>query len=329
MRPIMRKVLNPALFLTASTFLYACSAEGPSRTVELATQGLYSASLSRDGEYSLVGSIQHGGSYWKNSNSERRFNWNHEQGDFTPFISVDIDPTGNYALTGGARTMVLWNTSTGQSEGFWNTPGDIRSTKLSTNGDYAIVGLDDQTARYFDVKNGGIKQTFRTGAVVRSVDVDDSGTLALTGDDKYKVTLWDTSNGEIKYQWELSNRIASVTLSDDGRYAFGAAQLGNAKVWSTETGNELLSISTGKLESRNVTISKAIFSPDSRYLLTGGISAEVKLISLSSGDVLQEWALERKEVLRPTGASVLALAFGEKKSTYYAIGSNGLLNTFE
>ncbi|MFT2110897.1 WD40 repeat domain-containing protein [Marinomonas sp. 2405UD68-3] len=325
----MKKVLKSALFLIAGTFLYACSAEGPTKTVELATQGLYSASLSNNGEYSLIGSIQHGGSFWKNSLSERRFNWNHAQGDFTPLISVDIDPSGNYALTGGARTMVLWNMSTGQSEGFWNTPGDIRSTKLSNNGDYAIVGLDDQTARYFDVKNGGIKQTFRTGAVVRSVDVDDSGLLALTGDDKYQVILWDTSNGEIKHQWELSNRIASVTLSDDGRYAFGAAQLGNAKVWSTETGKELFSLSTGKLDSRNVTIGKAVFSPDNRYLLTGGISPDVKLISLSNGDVLREWSLELKDTLRPTGSSVLALAFGDQNSAYYAIGSNGMLNIFE
>ena len=324
----MSKVLKLALVLSASAFLFACSAEGPSKTAEFAVQGLYSAALSSDGANSLVGSIQHGGSFWSNSPAERRFNWNHAQGDFTPLISVDIDPSGRYALTGSARTMVLWNTSTGQSEGFWNTPGDIRSTKLIRNGDYAIVGLDDQTARYFDVKNGGIKQTFRTGAIVRSVDVDDVGSFVITGDDKYQVIVWDTQNGEIKHQWELSNRISSVALSDDGRYAFAAAQLGNAKVWSTETGKELFTISTGKLDSRNVTISNARFSPDNRYLLTGGISPDVKLISLLSGDVIQKWSLELKDVLRPTGSSVLALAFG-KDDTYYAIGSNGKLNVFQ
>ncbi|MCZ2723560.1 hypothetical protein O1D97_18580 [Marinomonas sp. 15G1-11] len=324
----MSKVLKFALSLSVSFLLLACSAEGPSKTAELATQGLYSAALSSDGESALVGSIQHGGSYWNNKLTERRFNWNHAQGEYTSLISVDIDPSGRYALTGSARTMVLWNTSTGQSEGFWTTPGDIRSTKLTRNGDYAIVGLDDETARYFDVKNGGIKQTFRTGSIVRSVDVDDSGRLAITGDDKYQVILWDSENGLIKHQWKLSNRIAAVTLSADGRYAFASAQLGNAKVWSTETGEELLDIATGQLNSRKVTISKAVFSVDNRYLLTGGISPDVKLISLASGDVLKEWSLELKDVLRPTGSSVLALAFGTDAS-YYAIGSNGKLNVFQ
>ena len=328
MKRTARKALKLFVLGLVGVQLVACSSDGPSRTAEYAVQGLYSAALSPQGDYALVGSIQHGGSYWKTSVNERRFNWNHAQGEFTPHISLDIDPTGAYAVTGGARTMVLWNTTTGQSEGFWNTPGDIRSLKLNRNGNFALVGMDDQTARFFDVKNGGIKQTFRTGAVVRSVDLDDSGDLALTGDDKFNVTLWDVKTGLIKQQWPLSNRIATVALSDDGELAFGAAQLGNAKVWSTKTGEEVLDISTGKLPNRKTTISRAVFGPDKRFLLTGGINSDVRLISLADGADQRKWSLQLKDKLRPTGSSVLALAFGSDQK-YYALGSNGLLNVLE
>ncbi|TPE54980.1 WD40 repeat domain-containing protein [Maribrevibacterium harenarium] len=327
MKRTAKKALKSVLAM-ASLALVACSAQGPSSTTEMAVQGLYSAALSDDGSAAIVGSIQHGGSYWSTRRGERRYNWNHAQGEFTPLISVDIDPSGDYGVTGGARTMVLWNTVTGQSAGFWNTPGDIKSLKLTRNGDFALVGMDDQTARYFDVKNGGILQTLRTGAVVRAVDVSADGRYGLTGDDKYQVILWDLQTGEAKYTWQLSNNIASVALSPDGTYAFAAAQLGTAKVWSTLTGRETSEINTGELQNRKVTISQAVFSKDSRNLLLGQVNRRVNLVSTATGKVQQYWDLHLRDTLRPTGASVLALAFGPG-NTYYAIGSNGFLNVLK
>lgn len=316
------------LAFSLSSLLIACSSGDAVSTSELASQGLYSADISDDATTSLVGSIQHGGSLWSVQNNERRFNWNHAKAEFTPLISVDIDPSGNYAITGGARTLVLWNTVTGQSEGFWNTPGDIKSLMANDNGDFALVGMDDQTARYFDVKNGGIKQTLRTGATVRAVALDKSGDMAVTGDDNYNVILWDIKTGEQRQKWQLSNRIASVALSLDGKYVFAAAQLGTAMIWSTSTGEVVSEISTGGLTSRNITYGKAKFSTDNRYLLVGGINSSVKLLSVLTGDTLKSWTLNKKDKLRPTGSSVLAVAFGTG-GKYYAIGSNGLLNTLD
>ena len=333
MRPIARKVLNKMLvksFLvfSFSTLLIACSSGDAVSTSELASQGLYSADISDDAKTSLVGSIQHGGSLWSVQSNERRFNWNHAKDEFTPLISVDIDPSGSYAITGGARTLVLWNTVTGKSEGFWNTPGDIKSLMANENGDFALVGMDDQTARYFDVKNGGIKQTLRTGSIVRAVALDKAGEIAVTGDDNYNVILWDIKTGEQRQKWQLSNRIASVALSSDGKYVFAAAQLGTAKIWSTSSGEVVSEISTGGLTSRNITYGKAKFSTDNRQLLVGGINSSVKLLSVLTGDTLKSWTLNKKDKLRPTGSSVLAVAFGSGDK-YYAIGSNGLLNMLD
>ncbi|MBJ7537825.1 WD40 repeat domain-containing protein [Marinomonas transparens] len=328
MKHIAKRLLKLSLFVVSLTVLLSCSKEAPIRTAEYAVQGVYSAVLSDDGSAAVIGSIQHGGSYWNTALNERRYNWNHESGQYTPLISVDIDPSGGFAATGGARTLVLWDTSTGQSAGFWTTPGDIRALKLTRNGNLALVGLDDQTARYFDVKKGGIIQTLRTGAVVRAVDVSPDATLGLTGDDNYKVILWDMRTGTKKYEWTLSNNIASVALSADGKYAFGAAQLGTAKIWSTATGKEVTAIDTGSLESRNITIRQAVFSGDNRSILLGGINRRVSLVQVSTGIVQKEWDLYLKDKGRPTGASVLALAFGVG-DRYYAVGSNGYLNVLE
>lgn len=321
-------LVKSIIVFTISSLLIACSSGDAISTSELASQGLYSADISDNAESALVGSIQHGGSLWSTKNNERRFNWNHAKAEFTPLISVDIDPSGEYAITGGARTLVLWNTLTGKSEGFWNTPGDIKSLMASDNGDFALVGLDDQTARYFDVKNGGIKQTLRAGAIVRAVGLNKSGSIAVTGDDNYNVILWDIQSGKQLQKWQLSNRIATVALSLDGKYVFAAAQLGTAKIWSASTGELVTAVSTGGLTSRNITYGKAKFSEDNRYLLVGGINSSVKLLSVLTGDTLKSWTLNKKDKLRPTGSSVLAVAFA-KGDKYYAIGSNGLLNILD
>lgn len=328
MKRIASKALSRALLALGIALLAGCSAEEPISTAQLAVQGLYSAALSDNGAGSLVGSIQHGGSYWKNSSPQRLYNWNHATGEYTPLVSVDIDPSGDFAATGGARTMVLWSTVTGESLGYWNTPGDVKSLKLTRNGNFALVGMDDQTARFFDIKNGGILQTLRTGAIVRSVDVTPDGRYGLTGDDSYNVTLWDLATGEVKYTWQLDNNIATVKLSDDGSYAFGAAQLGDAKVWSTLTGTQVSQIDTGALQSRNVTIRQAVFSPSNRNLLLGQQNRRVNLVNLMTGEVIRSWDMYLKDTLRPTGSTVLALAFGAGDS-YYAIGSNGYLNIFQ
>ena len=317
-----------ALAGLCASLLVACSADDPVKTSAMAVQGLYSAALSDNGANALIGSIQHGGSYWKNTPSQRVYNWNHIAGQATPLISVDIDPSGDFAATGGDRTMVLWSTVTGESVGFWNTPGSIKSLKLTRNGDFALVGMDDQTARYFDIKNGGVRHVLRTGAIVRSVDVTPDGRYALTGDDLYQVILWDLTTGEARQRWQLDNNVATVKLSDDGAYVFAAAQLGDAKVWSGLTGAEVSTVNTGALQSRNVTISQAVFSASNRQLLLGQQNRRVNLVNVATGDVLRSWDPYLKDALRPTGSAVLALAFGTG-NTYYAVGSNGYLNVFQ
>lgn len=327
MKRTVKKALKFLSTACCAVALLSCSADAPVRFAQYATQGLFSAVLSDDGASSLVGAIQHGGSYWINSVNDRRFNWNHAQGEYSPFTGVDIDPSGQYAVTGSERTLVLWSTVTGKSDGFWTTPGDIQAIRLTQNGDFALIGLNDQTARFFNSKQGGIKQTLRTGATVRAVDVTPDGALGITGDDLSNVILWDLQTGDKKYTWPLSNSIASVALSADGKYAFGAAQLGTAKIWSTSTGKELTGIDTGALKYRKATISQAVFSKDNRSLLIGEVNSRVSLVQVSTGEVQKEWDIHTTKT-RPSGASVLALAFGSGRR-YYAIGSNGYLSVLQ
>lgn len=327
MKSTVKKILNLNLLIIICAALWSCTAESPVRTAQYANQGILAAGISKYGNYSFVGSIQHGGSYWDNAKNERLYNWNHSQGNYTAFSSVDIDPSGMFAATASGRDLVLWNTTTGKLDGFWFTPADVLSVRLSENGDFALLGLKDNTARFFDVKNGGIKQTFQANETVKAVDITPDAKLGITGDDSASVILWDMETGEKKFEWLINNTVSSVALSSDGKYAFAAAHFGEAKVWSTQSGKELSTIDTGSLPFRNTTISQAVFSDDNKTILTGEVNGSVSLSQVSTGVVRKEWELYTKQG-GPTSSRVLALAYG-RDNRYYAVGSNGYFNILQ
>jgi len=63
------------------------------------------------------------------------------------------------------------------------------------------------------------------------------------------------------------------------------------------------------LKYRNITISQAVFLfQDDRSILIGEVNSNVSLVQVSTGIIQKEWTLYTPKG-RPSGASVIALAF--------------------
>ncbi|MEH6357936.1 MAG: PQQ-binding-like beta-propeller repeat protein [Pseudomonadales bacterium] len=316
------KAISGVLFCLS---LAACDkAEPPTEQWESAVQGLYSAVLSNDGKYGIVGSIQHGGSLWDMKRKERLFNWNHAKGDYTLFTSTAFSPDSQYAATASERTIVLWETTTGAPVWFWTAPGKILSMALTPNGDYAVLGLANHTAVLFDIKNGGIKRTFTHQGEVRSVSLSGNGKLLVTGSDDETAKLWDIQSGEQLHSWQHGNQLITTAVSANGTYVFTAAQADKAVIWNAKSGKEVrtLPIKTGSYIV-GAAYSAARFSEDEKQLMTGTNSQLVQLWDIKSGAQLKRWRISKKDKWKPTSATVLAVAFSGK-GKYLAIGSNGL-----
>jgi len=305
--------------------LAACdNAEKPTEHWETAVQGLYSAALSNDGTYGIVGSIQHGASLWDMKRKERLFNWNHSKGDYTLLTSAAFSPDGRFAATASDRTIVLWETATGAPVWFWTSPGDILSMALTPNGDYAALGLDNHTAVLFDIKNGGVKRTFNHNGKVRSVSLSDDGALLLTGSDDETAKLWDLQSGEELHRWQHNNQVITTALSTSGNYAFTAAQADKAIIWNTQSGKEVqtLPIKTGSYIV-GAAYTAARFSADGKKLMTGTNSQLVQLWDIKTAAQLKRWKITKKDKWKPSAATVLSVAFGAG-GKHVVIGSNGL-----
>jgi len=319
------RLLKTLIVLFFGLTLAACDkAEKPTDHWETAVQGLYTAALSSDGKYGIIGSIQHGASLWDMKRKERLFNWNHTKGDYTLLTSAAFSPDGRYAATASDRTIVLWETATGAPIWFWTAPGDILSMALTPNGDYAALGLASHMAVLFDIKNGGVKRTFNHNEKVRSIAVSADGSRLLTGSDDFTARLWDIQTAEVLQTWSHDNNVITTALSDDGRYAFSAAQADKANVWDANSGQlvKALPIKKGSY-IMGAAYTSARFSEDGSKLMTGTNSQLMQLWDVKSGEQLKRWRITKKEQWKPTSAAVLAVAFSSE-GKYVAIGSSGL-----
>ncbi|WP_235009193.1 WD40 repeat domain-containing protein [Marinobacterium lutimaris] len=306
--------------------LTGCSGDSPDSWQEYTAQGIYSATLSPDGSHAIVGSTQHGGSYWDTRRHERLYDWNHKQGEYTNIVDSSFSPDGRFAATASSIDLVLWNTDDGSPIWYWIAPAEVLSIALSNNGDYALLGLGNHQAVYFDIKNGGILRTLLHPARVRSVALDNTASLALTGDDAYAARLWDMSSGKELHSVSFNNTVDTVALSGDGRFAFSSATLDKAYIWDTRSGQILHTLSGDEmLWQKRISYISARFSNDGSQLLTGSASGSVQLWDVSTGKQLRKWQTKKREAYGPTSTSIEAVGFGND-GRYYAIGSNGLIN---
>ena len=328
---MLNRILIGLLTCVCVLGLSGCEQElKPSRSFEVATVGAQGAALSDDGSYAVIGSVHQGGSLWRVNDGERLYNWNHRQDQLASISNADFSPDGNWALTADSHTMVLWDMQDGSAFRFWTAPGEVLSVSLSMNGNYALLGLSDFSAVLFDVKRGGIRRTFRHQGRVRSVALSDDGRLALTGSEDYTAVLWDVASGKPLHSISHDDDVQLVALSPDGKRALSAAKYDKAVVWDTGSGQVIgnIPLSTEKVR-RGVRFTTARFSANGRLLLTGLPDRVVQLWDSTSMKELGAWVLPKRDAWKPTGSSVLAVAFAKQDNRYFAIASNGMVHQLD
>ena len=235
-RPRPSPFAIPALILTLA-LLGGCNRTGDvADTTELAAIGVYSAALSPDARFAVVGSLHHGGSLWRLSDAERLFDWNHQPGEQTNIIAASFSPDARFALTASHQTMVLWNVDSGAAVTYWNAPAEVMDLALPPGARFALLGLANYSAVLFDVQRGGILQTVHHENEVLSVALNETGEIALTGDEAGGALLWNTATGAQLQRWQHADEVVTVALSPDGSRALTVAKYDRAAVWDTASG---------------------------------------------------------------------------------------------
>ncbi len=310
-------------FFTALTLLLTACAEGPQQSVQLAHTGLLSGALSADGRLAVIGSVHHGGSLWDIQNNERLYDWNHKQGEFSSIRAAALSGDGKAAVTCVGDTMVLWNTTTGEAKEFWRAPDKILSIRLNRNGDRALMGLENGTAAFFNMRTGSTIHVFTHDAEVGMVAMDASALLGITGSEDKSAKVWDLKTGALLHTKTLNNFINTVALSPSGQLAFTTSLREDAMVWNTRDGATVFS-----LPNRYTNYHAAVFSEDETFLSAGTFQGEVKRWQLDTGEEVGSWKAKPRKAYG--GASSRAIVdLIDQNGALTALTSDGLMQRFK
>jgi WD40 repeat protein len=311
---------NPAalFMLVLMQLLAGCSEPAPSQSFELAAQGIYTGALSADGQYALIGSLNHGASLWR-TDHERLFNWHHDTGEPADLVASGFAPDASRAVTTDPRTLVVWDTASGSAVAYWTTPAAVLDVTLLPAGEQVLMGLKDHSAILFDAESGDHLHTLLHDGVVGSVAVNDAGTLALTGSDDETAVLWDLRSGAQLQRFVHDNPVRTVALAPDGSKAFSAAQNRRLVIWDSDSGQPLHTLS-----NRNNGVTAARFSADGQRLLLGYVSGRIELWNAQQGILINSWSAGSRKPMHATGAAILALGF-RSTGEYLALAGDGRL----
>lgn len=311
------------ILLILPLLLMACG-DSPSRELETTSSGAYSASLSPDGAYAVIGSVQHGGSLWRLKDGERLYNWNHAKGQFSKIVATAFSTDGRFALTAEKKRFVMWEVSTGKPAGFWPAEGGVLAMALSDGGRYAIIGQEDYSALYIDLATGSILSTLNHSGDINTVAISADGQTGVTGSEDGIVKVWDLRAGKETFAYQLGDDVSAVAISRDASLVFGSLYYGQGKIWQVKTGKEVASVGHFR-----TTITVAKFSKDNKTLLTGFTARRMVLWDVAGGKSLKSWRAEAPLFWRPSGLVVNDVAFGSTPNHYVNVFSNGMVSEWQ
>jgi WD40 repeat protein len=191
----------------------------------------------------------------------------------------------------------------------------IEAMAVSRDGQYLLTGdnggsiaAGKSSLRLWDLKQG--KQTVKMKAAGRVISV------AMSPDNKYAVTggfvhegipgvisfrfpplnIWDLTTGTLyktyeRFQGFLGDRFNSVTFSADGKY-FLTADWAKIYIFDAKTWHLVKTLTPRDYNPPRVVHSKswvAAFSPDGKYVLSGGADAVVRLWNLETGREMKQF----------------------------------------
>jgi len=166
---------------------------------------------------------------------------------------------------------------------FDKQPLQLYSFDMSLDGTKMVTGYEDNSIILWDVASGKQLKTLQDSGAVNSVCFSPDGTKIASGLDN-TVKIWDIASSQILTTIKAANdnefgNVNRVHFSPDGMKLASASS--TVKIWDVSSGQMI----------KNLPDSEAFcvrFSPDGKYLITGGYEKSVKVWNVSSGVLLQE-----------------------------------------
>jgi WD40 repeat protein len=227
--------------------------------------------------------------------------------------AVAFSPDGRFIASGALdNTARVLDVRDGREQSRLKHDGRVFAVAFSPDGRYVATGNDDLTARVFRVESGAELARFIPGSP--------PGKIAFSKDGNYVGTGWGRGGvfgveaGEEESEKQFPSKylnLMALSFTPDGRqYTVG-----------TQTPDVLQVYDRGHSQHSAQTFSghNSAFTPDNRYLATGGYDGTARLYDRRSGHELGRF-------LVPDLVSAAALSFDTK---FLAVATNGGVRVFD
>jgi len=224
-----------------------------------------------------------------------------------PIWSVALSPDGKQALTGGDKTVHLWNVDTGTEIRTFDGHTDrVFFVAFSPDGTQAITHSNDKTTRLWDVANGNGIRNFKGHACeIKAVAFSPDSKQLLIGCSNKSAHLLDAATGqEIRRFKGYVRRVNSVAFSPDGRQVVIGGEDNTAALWDLVAGRE-----TGQFKGHSGAVRAVAYSPDGKQVLTGSDDCTARLWNVAGtrqiGKFEQDFGPVVSVAISPDGKQVL------------------------
>ncbi len=230
------------------------------------------------------------------------------------FLSINVKQLSNkniIAITGTENgAAYFWNLSLNPKAPQKVLVGhteQIRAVELSSDGNYALTGSTDKTARYWDLTTGNEISRLKSSGIITALSMSSGGERALI-DGFDSVYSWNLKTGEVREVFKIPESrydyVQSIAMSHDGKRALAGLLKGDAYLFDLASAKIIKKLK-GPTGSDEGMVRSVAFSVDDNYALTGSHDAKVILWNLrQEGDELQP-----TQILEGATQPVVSVAF--------------------
>ena len=211
--------------------------------------------------------------------------------------SAAFSPDGKSVLTGSYDyTARLWDTTGKLLSDFKGHSSIVTAAVFSPDGKSVLTGSWDYTMRLYKLDGSLIREFKDSKGSITCLAFSPDGNSILSGSDDSTALLWDL-NGKIIKEFKLHGTISAVAFSPYGKHLLIGSWNDTPKLF--DENGKLIHEFPGHAKF----CSSLTFSPDSKWVVTGGSSKE--------NFVAQLWTIEGRFVREFTGHNfqVISVAF--------------------
>ncbi len=215
---------------------------------------------------------------------------------------------------------------------------------LSDGGDVLLTASSDKVAQLWSVPGGKLLRDLRGHGEPRNIferepeipgarvhqlgvvsgDFDAAGGRVATAGADGTARVWDVESGKLeRVMREHTQIVGTVEFSPEGSRLLTGSPDGTARVWRVDTGAQILSVDHLPPESRFLSETRAEWTSDGKYFLTGGAnSTTVSMWHAASGLRLVQATGEYASV-RP-GGHELVTSYQRLSEVYRCVTCSGV-----